>query len=96
MFGQFHIQLSLFSLLGKNIKGSGGPYILTEAGIIAMGSMNKFLKGKMYNRCKNCHTKLSTAMQGLHFERFLEDVNIPEEKLQELKSWCITKQNKEP
>ena len=50
IFGSFHIELSFFSSLGKCIEGSGGSYILSECDIAAMGSMNKSLKGKMYNR----------------------------------------------
>eukprot|EP00794_Sanderia_malayensis_P003984 gene3984-4534_t len=40
MFGSFHIELSFFSSLGKMIEGSGGPYVLTESGILAEGSLN--------------------------------------------------------
>ena len=50
------------------IKGSDKPYIFNEATIITMGSMGKFLKGNMYNRCKRNHTLLSTAIKGLHLE----------------------------
>ena len=70
MFGSFHIELSFFSSLGKFIEGSGGPYILSECDIVAMGSMNKFLKGKMYNRCGRRNMVLAVSMEGLHFERF--------------------------
>ena len=49
-FGQFHTEANVFSSLGKLIEGSGGPYLLTEANVVAIGSMKRFLKGKMYNR----------------------------------------------
>ena len=52
LFGQFHLELNVFSALGKLIEGSGGPCVLSEAGVISAGSINKFLKGKMYNRCR--------------------------------------------
>ena len=51
-FGSFHIEMSFFSSLGRRIEGSGGPYALSESDIVAVGSMNKFLKVKMYNRCR--------------------------------------------
>ena len=54
-FGQFHTELNIFSALGKIIEGSGAPYILGEAGVVAMGSLNRFLKGKNYNRCRRAH-----------------------------------------
>ena len=80
-FGQFHALLSTYSSLGTMIEGSGRPYILSEADTIAMESMRKFLKGKMYNHCKRGHTLLSTAMQGLHLERFIEDIGVSEEAI---------------
>ena len=48
----FILNFLFFSSPGKFIEGSGGPYILSECDIVAMRSMNKFLKGKMYNRCR--------------------------------------------
>lgn len=48
--GSFHIELSFFKALGKFIAESGAPYILTETGIIAQGSLLGFLSGKHYNR----------------------------------------------
>ena len=76
MFGQFHIEGNIFSGIGKLLEGSGGPYLLSEARVVAMGSLNRFLKGKMYNRCRRSHLLLSTALHGLHFKRFMEDLNI--------------------
>ena len=51
MFGSFHTEVSYISSLGRIIKGSGGPYVLTEVEAVAPGSLNKFLNGKMYNCC---------------------------------------------
>lgn len=44
--GAFHIQLSFFKAVGKFIAESGGPYIFTESGVLAEGSLNGFLTGK--------------------------------------------------
>ena len=55
------------------IEVSGGPYLLSESVIVAMGSMDKFLKSKMYNRCRRGNILLAAAMQGLHFKQFLKD-----------------------
>ncbi len=49
-FGPFHTMLAYFGSLGWILDGSGGPYILIEAGVLAPGSLNGFLKGKHYNR----------------------------------------------
>ena len=88
MFGSFHIEQNIFSLLGKFIEGSGGPFILAEGNVVAMGSMNRFLKGKMYNRCRRSHMLLSTALHGLHLEAFIKSFNIKEELLQKIIKWA--------
>ena len=54
-FGAFHIEGSIFSAIGKLIEGSGGPYLLIESDVLALGSMNRFLKKKMYNHCRRGH-----------------------------------------
>ena len=55
MFGSFHIELSFFSSLGKFIEGSGGPYILSECDIAAMGSiiLAVSMEGLHFERCLN-------------------------------------------
>ena len=87
MFGQFHTESNVFSSLGTLIEGSGGPYLLSEAGVVASGSMNRFLKGKMYNRCRRGHILLAVAMRGVHFSQFLKDNNVSSVRLSELLEW---------
>ena len=48
------------------------PYILVESGLLAPGSLNGFIGGKNYNRCKRLHLLISAALQTLHFEAFLK------------------------
>ena len=86
-FGQFHTESNIFSSLGKIIEGSGGPYLLAEANVVATGSMKLFLKGKMYNRCRRSHLPLSSDFHRLHFKRFLEFVNIGSNILCQLEEW---------
>ena len=72
------------------MEGSGVAYLLSEAKIIAGGSINKFLRRKSYNRCRRGNLLLATAMHGLHLERFIEDMDIPSTNLrQEPESWTI-------
>ena len=85
--GQFHTEANVFSSLGKPIEGSGGPYLLTEANVVIVGSMERFLKGKMYNRCHRGHLLLSSVFHGLHFKRFLEDVSVETNVLTQLEEW---------
>jgi hypothetical protein len=72
-FGAFHICLAYFGCLGYFLDGSGGPNILTETDVLAPGSLNGFLLGKHYNRCKRLHPLLATAVQSLHFSAFLRE-----------------------
>ena len=89
-FGQFHTILSLFLSIDKILEGNGAAYLLSKGKIIAGGSINKFLRGKSYNRCRRGNLLLATAMHGLHLERFIKDMNIPSTNfLQELENWAI-------
>ena len=91
-FGQFHTILSLFSSKGKILEGSGASHLLSEAKIIAGGSIDKFLRGKSYNCCCRGNLLLATVMHGLHLERFIADMNIPSTNLvQELENWQLWK-----
>ena len=71
MLGHFHIELAFFGALGTYISESGLEYLLTEANILAEGSVNGFIHGKMYNRCTRIHQLAATALEKALFERFL-------------------------
>ena len=77
--GSFHIELAFFSACGKIINESGAPHFLNELEILKSGSLNGFIKGKSYNRCKRVHEYLSLAMESLHFEALLQKFDYPEE-----------------
>ena len=96
VFGAFHIEGSIFYAIGKLIEGSGGPYLLIGSGVIAPGSMNRFLNRKMYNRCRRGHIILSTALHGLHFQSFLKDTHTDINFTDELKVWLETKSDQLP
>ena len=59
-----------------------------------MGYMNKFLKDKMYNRCRRGNILLAAAMQGLYF-KILKDFNEHnvESVLEELEIWLKENEN---
>ena len=48
VLGSFHIQMSFMSAIYKRIQNSNIEDLLTEAGLITNGSVNKALKGKNY------------------------------------------------
>ena len=72
MPGTFHVEMALFKALGKLVEDSGGANMLTEADVLATGSLNGFLTGKHFNRCKRLHPILALAFEILHFLAFLE------------------------
>ena len=61
--------------------------MLTEMEDVAPGSLNKFLKGKMYNRCRRVHILFSTALHPLHFQTFMQDEEFSDELKDELRKW---------
>ena len=69
-------------------------FILHECDIVVMRSMNKFLKGKMYNRCRRRNMILAVSMEGLHFERSLNEnyFDNKEAILEELEAYANTDQ----
>lgn len=73
--GAFHTQMAFFKAIGKYIDSSGLIEILVEAGALAGGSMNSFLDSKHFNRCKRLHPLASSALEILHFEQYLFEIN---------------------
>ncbi|CAF4952709.1 unnamed protein product [Pieris macdunnoughi] len=75
-FGSFHIMMAYFKAVGKFIDGCGITNVMLNSEILASGSINSFITGKHFNRCKRLHTLLSLALQTLHFEKFANDRSI--------------------
>ena len=96
MFGAFHIEGSIFSAISKIIEGSRGSYLVTESGVTAPESVNRFLKGKTYNRCGRSYIILSIALHESHFESFLMDTHTDIDFTDELKVWLGTKSDQLP
>ena len=70
-FGAFHIQMAYFGALGHILEESGGPQVLADTEVLAIGSLNGFLSGRHYNRCKRLHVLLATAFRVLHFRSYV-------------------------
>lgn len=73
--GAFHTQMAFFKAIGKYIDSSGLIEILVEAEALAGGSMNSFLDSKHFNRCKRLHPLAFGALQILHFEKYLSEID---------------------
>ena len=71
--------MAFFKALGKLKAESGGTSMLTDTGVLAPGSLNGFLTGKHFNRCKRLHPLLALAFESLHFKAFLETCDFKEE-----------------
>ena len=76
--GSFHVEKAYFCVIGKLIAESGAPHILNECGALAVGSINGFIKGKHYNRCKRIHELLAVSLEILFFEWFQKSQNNPD------------------
>ena len=94
MFGAFHIEGRIFSAIGKLIERFGGPFLLIEPGVIVPMSLNRLLKGKMYNRCRKGHITLSTALHGIQIQ--IMDTNTDIDFTDELKVWLEAKSDQLP
>ena len=72
MPGPFHIELAFFKAIGKIVEKSDGPGMLTDSGALAPGSINGFLQGNHFNRCRRLHLILALALKILYFQAFMK------------------------
>lgn len=70
--GEFHVLLAFYKALGKFVDDSGIPRLMVVSKIIADGSLNSFISGKNYNRCKELHSVMALSFKILHFQEFLK------------------------
>lgn len=81
--GVFHTICSIFSTVGKMMKGSGFSEIVIESGICASGSLEKVLSGKHYNRALRVHKLVTEGLERLlmkHFEtEHSRTENVPDD-----------------
>ena len=62
--------MAYFGAVGTYISDSGIEYLLTEAGVLAPGSLAGLIKGKFYNRCRRVHQIIATVMERMLFLKF--------------------------
>jgi hypothetical protein len=84
MLGNFHTELVFYGAVGTFINESGVEFILTEADVLAEGSMMGFIKGKFYNRCIRIHELLANVLEMKLYERFLSTISQEEYEAFEL------------
>lgn len=73
--------MAYFKAVGKFIDNCGLTNIMVNEELLANGSVNGFISGKYFNRCKRLHPMIALALKMLHFESFLqhERINVPDE-----------------
>lgn len=80
LLGNFHIELAFCGGVGTFIRESGIEFILTEADILAEGSVTGFINEKFYNRCKRVHGLVANVLEKKCYEHFL--LTVPEAELE--------------
>lgn len=76
--GGFHIEAVYFKAIGKFIDDSGLKHMMVQSELLAFGSVNGFIAGKHFHRCRKLHPIAALAIQILHFDSFwnLYDIEI--------------------
>ena len=74
--GPFHIMMAYFKAIGKVISDCGLTNVMVESTLLANGSVNGFIDGKHFNRCKRLHPLVALGLEILHFKSFLQNDNI--------------------
>lgn len=73
--GGFHIIFAYFKAVGKFIAGCGLMNVAVDTELLASGSVNSFLDGKHFNRCKRLHPLMALGLEIMNFRSFLNKEN---------------------
>lgn len=82
--GEFHTCMSFLGTIGKLFSHSGLEDIMTEANILAGGSVNGVLNGHMYNRSLRVHKVVYEALSRLQLMNFLESKGLDGDSFNDL------------
>ncbi|KAG8177889.1 hypothetical protein JTE90_001720 [Oedothorax gibbosus] len=93
--GPFHIMMAYFKAVGKVIIDCGLTNVMVQSDLLASGSVNGFLEGKHFNRCKRLHPLVAVGLELLHFNSFLESKNVvvTEEMVKEISQMGTSSQS---
>ncbi|GFY55301.1 uncharacterized protein TNIN_493411 [Trichonephila inaurata madagascariensis] len=73
--GLFHIMMAYFKAIGKVISDCELTNVMVESSLLTSGSMNGFLYGKHFKRCKSLHPLVALGLEVLNFKSFLQHDN---------------------
>ena len=81
MLGIFHLLMMYFGIIGKRFKDAGLRDVLVQSEIVAEGSTERALTGKMYNRAVRCYKLMYEALMRLLNDKFHSEMEGNEEKV---------------
>ena len=87
MLGHFHLELAFYGVIGTFINESSAEYLLTESGILAEGSLMRFIRGKYYNRCVRIHDILALLMERKMYDTFMSTLTQEMKDVQSSNIW---------
>lgn len=68
--------MAYFKAVGKFINNCDLTTIMVNEELITNASVNEFITGKHFSRCKRLHPMITLALKILHFEYFVQEENI--------------------
>ena len=81
MLGIFHMLMMFLGIIGKRFKDGGLRDVLVQSGVIAEGSVEKTLSGKMYNRAVRYCKIVYEALYRILIDLMEENANTIEERI---------------
>ena len=81
MLGIFHMLMMYLGIIGKRFKDAGLRDVLVQSEIVAEGSIERTLTGKMYNRVVRCYKLMYEALMRLPIDKFHSEMKENEEKM---------------
>ena len=93
MLGIFHMIMMYLGIIGKTFSGAGLKELVVQSYVVATGSADKALSGKMYNRSVRAHKLVYEALYRCLLNR-MEDNNPEDSELASTISGIQDKVNK--
>ena len=81
MLGIFHLRMMYLGIIGKRFKDAGLRDVLVQSQIVAEGSIERALTGKIYNRAVRCYKLMYEALMILLIDKFHSEMEGNEEKM---------------
>ena len=81
ILGIFHLLMMYLRIIGKRFKDAGLWNVLVQSEIVAEGSIERVLTGKMYSRAVRCYKLMYEALIRLLIDKFLSDMEGNKENM---------------